>query len=65
MKITMTAIIEIQRARLYIHKNKNKLRFFSNTKSQTLFKKLEDSRYVLYTKSHTLDVTGFFMKFLN
>ena len=36
---------------------------FLYTKSRTLFKKLDNFRCVLYTKSHTLDVTGFSWSF--
>ena len=36
---------------------------FLYTKSPTLFKKLDNSRHVFYTKSHTLDVTGFSWNF--
>ena len=32
---------------------------FIYAKSQTLLKKLDNFRYVFYTKSDTLDVTGF------
>ena len=54
MKIKMTAIIERQRACFYIQKNQKKIRTFLCTKSQTLFKKLDNSRYVVYTNSHTV-----------
>ena len=63
MKITMTAISERQRARLYTQKVKKNCETFLYTKSQTHFKNLDNFRYVLYTKSNTLDVTGFSWKF--
>ena len=53
MKITMTAIIERQRERLYKQKAKN-CKTFLNTKSETLFKKLDNFRYVyIYKKPYT------------
>ena len=65
MKITMTAIRETQRARFYIHKKQKYCQTFLYTQIETLFKKQDNFRYVLYTKSLTLYVTGFFMKSLN
>ena len=62
MKITMTSITERQRARLYTKKAKIAKRFLY-TKHQTLFKKLDNSRYAFYTKIQTLDVTGYSWKF--
>ena len=50
MKITMTAIIERQRERLYTQKAKN-CEIFLYTKSQTLFKKLDNFRYVFIYKN--------------
>ena len=61
-EIMMSAIIERQHAHLYTQKAKN-CETFLHTKNQTLFKKLDNFRYVLYTKSHTLDVTGFYENF--
>ena len=62
MKITMTAIIERQRARLY--KKQKRFQTFLYTKSQTLFKKLSKFRYVFkYKKQYTWRY-GIFMKFL-
>ena len=52
MKITMTDIIKRQRARLYTQKAKTNCEMCLYTKSQELFKKL-DNRY------------GTFIKFLN
>ena len=53
MKITMTDIIETQRARLYTQKAK-KYEPFLYTKIQTLFKKLDNFRYVyIYIKPYS------------
>ena len=53
MKITITSIIKRQRAHLYTQKAKN-CETFLYTKSQTLFKKLDNLRYVLlYKKAYT------------
>ena len=63
MKITMTAIIERQRARLYTQKAK-KCQTFLYTKSQILFKMLDNFRYgFIYKKPYTWRY-GIFMKFL-
>ena len=63
MRITMTAIIERQRARLYTKNEKNCEKFLY-TKSHTLFKKLDNFRYVfVYKKPYTWRY-GIFMKFL-
>ena len=54
MKVSMAAIIERQRARFYIKKAK-KCEMFLHTKIETLFKKLDNFRYVLiYKKQYTL-----------
>ena len=54
MKITMTTIIERQRTRLYTQKEKNCETFLSK-KSQTVFKKQDNFRYVfIYKKRYTL-----------
>ena len=58
MKITMTATIKRQCARFYTQKAKKIAKHFYIQNPDT-FKKLDNIRYVLYTKSHTLDVTGF------
>ena len=61
MKITMTAIIERQRARLYTQKAKKIPKCY--IKSQTLFKKLDNSRYVfIYKKPYTWRY-GIFIEF--
>ena len=63
MKITMTAIIERERTRLYT-KNQKKCETFLYTKSRTLFKKLDNFRYVfIYKKPYTWRY-GILMKFL-
>ena len=63
MKITKTDIIEIQRARWNTQKSK-KCETFLYTKSQTLFKKLDNIRYVfIYKKPYTWRY-GIFIKFL-
>ena len=59
MKITMTAIIERQRARLYTQKAKKLLHIFIYKKPDTFQKSRQFPLRFLYTKSHTLDVTGF------
>ena len=41
MKITITSIIERQRARFYIHKKQKNCETFLYTKYQTLFQKLD------------------------
>ena len=62
MKITITAIIKRQRARFYPQK-KRKIAKHLNTKIHTLFKKLDNSRYVfIHKKSYTLRY-GIFMNF--
>ena len=62
MKITMTAIIERQRARLYTQKAKKNGKHLY-TKKHTLIKKLDNFRYVfIYKKPYTWRY-GIFMKF--
>ena len=51
------------KAHVYIHKKQNNCETFLYTKSKTIFKKLDNSRYVLYSKIHTIDVTGFLWNF--
>ena len=58
MKITMTAIIERQRARLYTKESKQIAKRFYIQKSRH-FRKAKQFPLHSYTKSHTLDVTGF------
>ena len=55
----MTAIIKRQSARLYTQKAINIAKRFLYAKIQTLFKKLDNFRYVFIYKSHTLDVMEF------
>ena len=50
MKFTMTAISKRQCARFYIYKKVKKLQIVLYTKSKTLCKKQDNSRYFLYTK---------------
>ena len=59
MKITITAIIERQRARLYTQKAKTIAKHFYIQKARHFSKSYTISVPFLYTKSHTLDVTGF------
>ena len=55
MKITMTAIIERQRARLYTQKAKKNCETFLYTKSWTLFKKQDNCRNgFIYKMANTL-----------
>ena len=55
----MTAIIERQRARLYTQKAKN-CEMFLYTQSQTLFKELDNFRYVfIYKKAIHLTLRDF------
>ena len=64
MKITMTAISKRQHAWLYTQKAKQIAKhLYKYTKSQTLFKKLDNFYYVFLYKSHTLDVTRFSWNF--
>ena len=56
MKITMTVIIERQRAGLYTQKAKKLRNVFIYKKIDTFQKARQ---FPLHTKSHTLDVTGF------
>ena len=65
MKITMTAIIERQCARFYIHKKPEKLRKVFIYKMPDTFQKARQFPLRFYiSKVHTLYVTGFLMKFL-
>ena len=59
--MTMTQFGERQRARCYIYKNQNKFeRLYIYSKSQTLFKKQDNLRYVfIHKKPHTLHYTIF------
>ena len=50
-------------AHVYIQKKQKNWERFLYTKRQTHFKKLDNLRYVLYAKIHTLDVTGFSWNF--
>ena len=50
-------------AHVYIHKKQKNCGAFLHTKSHTLFKKLDNFRYVFIYKSDTLDVTGFLWNF--
>ena len=55
MKIIMTPVVERQRARFNISKKPNNCETFLYTKSQTLFKKLDNFRYgFIYKKQFTL-----------
>ena len=56
MKITMTAIIERQRARLYTQKGKKLLNIFIYKKPDTFQKARQFPLRFFNTKSHTLDV---------
>ena len=60
----MTPISKIQHARFYIYRKQKSRNGYLYTKSQTLCKKQDNLRYVLFTKSLTLYVTQFFMKSL-
>ena len=64
-KITMTAIGERQRANFCLYKKQEILLNVFIYKIQTLFKKQDSSRYVLFKKSLTINITRFFMKILN
>ena len=59
MKIMMTAIIERQRARLYTKRAKIIVKHFYIQKSTHFSKSQTISVTFLYTKSDTLEVTGF------
>ena len=59
MKITMTAIIERQRTRLYTQKAKKMLNVFIYKKPDTFQKTRQFPLRFYIQKSHTLDVTGF------
>ena len=50
MKITMTAIIKRQRVSFYIQKKQNNCETCLYTKTQTLFEKLDNFRYVFIYK---------------
>ena len=63
MKITMTAISEIQRARFYLYKKQKHLRNVFLTESPTLSKNQDNLRYVfIYKNQDTLRYAIFIKK---
>ena len=63
LKITLTAIIERKRARLYTKSKKIAKRFYMKKAWHFSKSYIYNFLFVLYTKSRTLDVTGFSWNF--